>query len=207
MYCSHSLTTFRSQPGGKKLSTIGDISYRTKWILSKRYMQAIIVITLMTLAIAVPLLTRAFALTDVRNPGVFQLDGTIHKTSSTTFPTNWDALFTSSGTGLPLPPGGLDSSFVNDAPLPDQTTFTTGSKDILDLPNSGWQCTSTNNVTPKDKILDVYSFAIVPGFGSRAGHIKYRSEEHTSELQSHLNLVCRLLLEKKKIPELFLLPT
>src|SRR5260370_29045054 len=26
----------------------------------------------------------------------------------------------------------------------------------------------------------------------------WRSEEHTSELQSHLNLVCRLLLEKKK---------
>src|SRR5207237_6929821 len=32
------------------------------------------------------------------------------------------------------------------------------------------------------------------------GSIEYmsRSEEHTSELQSHLNLVCRLLLEKKK---------
>src|SRR4051812_49804601 len=27
---------------------------------------------------------------------------------------------------------------------------------------------------------------------------KHRSEEHTSELQSHVNLVCRLLLEKKK---------
>src|SRR5260370_22720846 len=27
--------------------------------------------------------------------------------------------------------------------------------------------------------------------------IETRSEEHTSELQSHLNLVCRLLLEKK----------
>src|SRR5260370_12439045 len=27
--------------------------------------------------------------------------------------------------------------------------------------------------------------------------IYIRSEEHTSELQSHLNLVCRLLLEKK----------
>src|SRR5260370_23987090 len=26
-----------------------------------------------------------------------------------------------------------------------------------------------------------------------------RSEEHTSELQSHLNLVCRLLLEKKQV--------
>src|SRR5260370_14210835 len=29
-----------------------------------------------------------------------------------------------------------------------------------------------------------------------------RSEEHTSELQSHLNLVCRLLLEKKKTRKL-----
>src|SRR5260370_4690659 len=29
-----------------------------------------------------------------------------------------------------------------------------------------------------------------------------RSEEHTSELQSHLNLVCRLLLEKKKQQEM-----
>src|SRR5438132_4663278 len=28
-----------------------------------------------------------------------------------------------------------------------------------------------------------------------------RSEEHTSELQSHSDLVCRLLLEKKKIKE------
>src|SRR5260370_3739740 len=28
--------------------------------------------------------------------------------------------------------------------------------------------------------------------------VRTRSEEHTSELQSHLNLVCRLLLEKKK---------
>src|SRR2546422_8614757 len=32
-----------------------------------------------------------------------------------------------------------------------------------------------------------------------AGHfVKMRSEEHTSELQSRLHLVCRLLLEKKK---------
>src|SRR5260370_23095922 len=32
---------------------------------------------------------------------------------------------------------------------------------------------------------------------------RFRSEEHTSELQSHLNLVCRLLLEKKKNMPLF----
>src|SRR2546427_7906381 len=31
------------------------------------------------------------------------------------------------------------------------------------------------------------------------GSIENRSEEHTSELQSQSNLVCRLLLEKKKI--------
>src|SRR5207237_3461652 len=30
------------------------------------------------------------------------------------------------------------------------------------------------------------------------GNVWVRSEEHTSELQLHLNLVCRLLLEKKK---------
>ena len=29
------------------------------------------------------------------------------------------------------------------------------------------------------------------------GGERYRSEEHTSELQSHHDLVCRLLLEKK----------
>src|SRR6266571_9473251 len=33
-----------------------------------------------------------------------------------------------------------------------------------------------------------------PGHPAEPG----RSEEHTSELQSHVNLVCRLLLEKKK---------
>src|SRR5438034_3745882 len=37
------------------------------------------------------------------------------------------------------------------------------------------------------------------GSGSiRAGRTRPRSEEHTSELQSHSDLVCRLLLEKKK---------
>src|SRR2546426_8082141 len=36
--------------------------------------------------------------------------------------------------------------------------------------------------------------------GARGGevHLRQRSEEHTSELQSPCNLVCRLLLEKKK---------
>src|SRR3989449_5946646 len=33
--------------------------------------------------------------------------------------------------------------------------------------------------------------------GARGEHVRVRSEEHTSELQSRLHLVCRLLLEKK----------
>src|SRR5688572_31256723 len=38
---------------------------------------------------------------------------------------------------------------------------------------------------------------------SPAGTLDQRSEEHTSELQSQSNLVCRLLLEKKKKQEQF----
>src|SRR5256885_10762860 len=36
--------------------------------------------------------------------------------------------------------------------------------------------------------------------GLGRARLEYRSEEHTSELQSPCNLVCRLLLEKKKKP-------
>src|SRR5260370_10186647 len=38
-------------------------------------------------------------------------------------------------------------------------------------------------------------------------YVTQRSEEHTSELQSHLNLVCRLLLEKKNAVDCDSLPS
>src|SRR5690242_20968694 len=42
-------------------------------------------------------------------------------------------------------------------------------------------------------------FAVLTlGLASLRMSRRERSEEHTSELQSHVNLVCRLLLEKKK---------
>src|SRR5438477_5865279 len=44
------------------------------------------------------------------------------------------------------------------------------------------------NLPPIDTVLISHNH---PGYSRR-------SEEHTSELQSHVNLVCRLLLEKKK---------
>src|SRR2546430_7763396 len=43
------------------------------------------------------------------------------------------------------------------------------------------------------------SFAVkFPQISTAMAQVKCRSEEHTSELQSQSNLVCRLLLEKKK---------
>src|SRR5438309_8318657 len=43
-----------------------------------------------------------------------------------------------------------------------------------------------------------------PGRGRCSGHpAGSRSEEHTSELQSQFHLVCRLLLEKKKVRNVF----
>src|SRR5260221_4892672 len=45
-----------------------------------------------------------------------------------------------------------------------------------------------------ERVLGRQVFALVVLLGVDAG----RSEEHTSELQSHSDLVCRLLLEKKK---------
>src|SRR2546430_12747901 len=49
------------------------------------------------------------------------------------------------------------------------------------------------------KRLAVHAFRVV-SFGERWS--EQRSEEHTSELQSQSNLVCRLLLEKKNTTQL-----
>src|SRR5260370_18573441 len=64
---------------------------------------------------------------------------------------------------------------INDLTLPDSQGFRPTRKPM--------NCTSVGQES-----------ASSTGLGSGS----VRSEEHTSELQSHLNLVCRLLLEKKK---------
>src|SRR5437667_12615248 len=54
---------------------------------------------------------------------------------------------------------------------------------------------SGRDQSPEDlRHLDVEEMRRMKRFGTR----EHRSEEHTSELQSHHDLVCRLLLEKKK---------
>src|SRR5207302_7827617 len=50
--------------------------------------------------------------------------------------------------------------------------------------------------------LDAHGRRALRPFGLASRACRHpRSEEHTSELQSRENLVCRLLLEKKKKPE------
>src|SRR3712207_8861444 len=46
--------------------------------------------------------------------------------------------------------------------------------------------------------VGVEEVVIVAAGRTRGHHHRFRSEEHTSELQSRQYLVCRLLLEKKK---------
>src|SRR5260370_23390055 len=66
-------------------------------------------------------------------------------------------------------------------------------------------------LVPSARFFKVSFFSSSRCFSSRTRRertmLPLRSEEHTSELQSHLNLVCRLLLEKKKKTTVRLLVT
>src|SRR5207249_9332972 len=54
-------------------------------------------------------------------------------------------------------------------------------------------------------LVSLAGFALTDALFHLMGVPRERSEEHTSELQSRFDLVCRLLLEKKKIEHLLLL--
>src|SRR2546422_7186710 len=57
---------------------------------------------------------------------------------------------------------------------------------------------SLHDALPISFAISVSAAARPSARGTPSGGKKSRSEEHTSELQSRLHLVCRLLLEKKK---------
>src|SRR2546430_4780931 len=63
-------------------------------------------------------------------------------------------------------------------------------------PDGSWGCASTRSRAPGAWTTSSTSWR-APATASTAWCCP-RSEEHTSELQSQSNLVCRLLLEKKK---------
>src|SRR5690606_40258869 len=64
--------------------------------------------------------------------------------------------------------------------------------------NAGIRYPTWGNTDAIFTAKDGESKAIVDWKTSASAQKGYRSEEHTSELQSRENLVCRLLLEKKK---------
>src|SRR5690554_91595 len=68
---------------------------------------------------------------------------------------------------------------------------------VVGLDGSGDQTTQTPfTVQTFNNMLTEFGITVPPGTRIQ---MKNRSEEHTSELQSRPHLVCRLLLEKKKI--------
>src|SRR5690242_21434440 len=77
-----------------------------------------------------------------------------------------------------------------------------GAELLDDLPGAGYALVLgplTGGGDPAE-VDPVAAYVQVFGVLVDAGHLdRGRSEEHTSELQSHVNIVCRLLLEKKKL--------
>src|SRR5256885_13022379 len=85
-------------------------------------------------------------------------------------------------------------SFFNDTATTE--IYTLSLHDALPICSSGAACgpvsAPSRGTQTAGRSIGPVSRAWMPSFISR------RSEEHTSELQSPCNLVCRLLLEKKK---------
>src|SRR5260370_26040089 len=80
--------------------------------------------------------------------------------------------------------------------------YTTLFRSVIVSPDVGKSLSLTGaTLTGMDSVSSYPSLAAGESPGYRLiteTSSEVRSEEHTSELQSHLNLVCRLLLEKKK---------
>src|SRR6266480_6555385 len=105
---------------------------------------------------------------------------------------------------------GLDS-FEEDLATVKRTLNRVGSRVLL-VGHSYGGATITGSGTDERVVGLVYIAAVAPDAGETVQdqldkypsdifsrvEVADRSEEHTSELQSHVNLVCRLLLEKKK---------
>src|SRR2546429_4307339 len=82
---------------------------------------------------------------------------------------------------------------------PRSTPFPTRRSSDLSAIPAGAESIDLSKFTGLPGLIDVHTHMTIytdetPG----EPKLKQRSEEHTSELQSRLHLVCRLLLEKKK---------
>src|SRR2546429_3515387 len=88
--------------------------------------------------------------------------------------------------------------FFNDTATTE--IYTLSLHDALPISRSSTQSVSSSR--PQRSSARRASRRAPPGAGSSGARNQYatslRSEEHTSEIQSRLHIVCRLLLEKKK---------
>src|SRR5205085_10086801 len=88
------------------------------------------------------------------------------------------------------------------APSPLHSSPTRRSSDLAALPGVTVEAASRVLQGVRTAVTDgqgLYRLPLLPPGDYTATFKLERSEEHTSELQSQSNLVCRLLLEKKKI--------
>src|SRR3989449_6220357 len=91
----------------------------------------------------------------------------------------------------------IDGGDSWEAVFKDQPTSSIGAVALAPSnPNVVWVGTGEGN--PRNDVVDGRGVFMSPDAGKTWQFMGLRSEEHTSELQSRLHLVCRLLLEKKK---------
>src|SRR2546429_3008839 len=82
-----------------------------------------------------------------------------------------------------------------------QTSISPGGEHLVLYDGVFGLCNRLNNFVLARDTRAVFDFASLQSTVGRSTLARFgrkRSEEHTSELQSRLHLVCRLLLEKKK---------
>lgn len=103
-----------------------------------------------------------------------QLDGNTVDDAAATADFDWQSFFNSSGAPSPALPDATRPGFTASGFVPDHfdggadpTTFSTGSKDTLDI--AGWQCGVSNNVGDKVDIVNAYSTVYTVPSGSDAG--------------------------------------
>src|SRR4051812_49922481 len=94
---------------------------------------------------------------------------------------------------MPRLPSRTGFLFSNDTPPPEISTLSL--HDALPILMMWTRCT-----VPSPPEISIPP-SLTGAFSPSTAESRSRSEEHTSELQSHVNLVCRLLLEKKRTPD------
>src|SRR5688572_32526629 len=82
--------------------------------------------------------------------------------------------------------------------FPYTTLFRSAMLGAISASSSGWNRLSSTVILRNGSMIDTEMPNFSRRMASRFNTPDPRSEEHTSELQSQSNLVCRLLLEKKK---------